>query len=82
MKVGRDYSWYVAFEWEYDYLDRETGKWESYYDNDARRFYCVKKDIKKAVTEYVKKYEIADNEEYRKLKVSIINKYMTTPEEI
>lgn len=81
MKVGRDYSWYVSYEWEFEYKDPETGKWESYYDNDAMRFNCVKKDIKKAVTEYVKKYEIAE-ETYRNLKVRITDKYMTTPEEI
>ena len=82
MKVGRDYSWWVEIEWEFEYKDSETGKWEHYYEPDARRFNCLKKDIRKEAIKYVKEYEIADDEEYRNLSVKIKDAYMTTPEEI
>ena len=79
MKVGRDYSWWVEFEWEFEYKDSEIGKWKRYYVRDARRFNCLKKDIRKEAIKYIKEYEIADDEEYRKLKVRVIDEYMTTP---
>lgn len=81
MKVGRDYSWYVAYEFSYEYPDPETGVWEFYYDCGERRFNCRKKDIKKTVIEYIETIELV-NEIYRNLKVSISDPYMTTPEEI
>lgn len=81
MKAGRDYSWYVTYEWGYEYPDPDTGGWAFYLDRDQRRFGCRKKDLKKAVLEHVKKYELA-GEEYRNLSVEVLDAYMTTPEEI
>ena len=81
MKVGRDYSWYVSYEFGYEYPDTETGGWAFYYDCDARRFNCRKKDLKKAVLEHIKENELA-GEEYRNLSVKIRDAYMTTTEEL
>ena len=81
MKVGRDYSWYVAYEFGYEYPDPETGGWAFYYDCGEGRFNCRKKDIKKTVTEHIKTVELS-NETYRNLTVSIPVQYMTTPEEV
>lgn len=82
MKLGRDYSWWVDYTWQYEYFDKETNEWQpSFLDNDAQRFDCKKKDIKKTVTEYIKKYELA-GEQYRKLTVTINDSYMTTTEEL
>ena len=79
MKVGRDYSWWVDYSFEYDILC--DGGWFTDEDFDSGRFDCQKKDIKKTVTEHIKNVELKD-ENYRNLKVSIIDKYMTTTEEI
>jgi hypothetical protein len=81
MKVGRDYSWWVAYEFGYEYPDPDTGGWAFYYDSGEGRFNCRKKDIKKTVVEYIKDVELA-NETYRNLTVSIPVQYMTTPEEV
>ena len=80
MKVGRDYSWWVSYTWEYEYLNRDEAKWESYCDYDSGRFDCRKKDIKKTVTEYVK--NLLYFEKYRNLNVTINDAYMTTTEEV
>ena len=79
MKVGRDYSWWVDYSFEYDILC--DGEWlvDKYFDSG--RFDCLKKDIKKTVTEHIKTVELK-GENYRNLKVSIIDAYMTTTEEI
>lgn len=79
MKVGRDYSWWVDYSFEYDILC--DGEWFVDKDFDSGRFDCQKKDIKKTVTEHIKNVELKD-ENYRNLKVSVIDAYMTTPEEI
>lgn len=81
MKVGRDYSWWVSYSWEYECFDNEENEWEKYEDFDAGRFNCQKKDIKKTVTEHIKEIELQD-EQYRNLKVKIDDSYMTTTEEI
>lgn len=81
MKSGRDYSWWVSYSWEYEYFDSEENDWLKYDDFDSRRFDCLKKDIKKTVTEHIKKYEL-QGEEYRNLKVHIHDFYMTTTEEV
>lgn len=81
MKVGRDYSWWVSYSFKYEYFDSEENEWFEYEDFDSRRFDCQKKDIKKAVTEHIKEFELK-GEEYRNLKVHIQDFYMTTTEEI
>ena len=81
MKVGRDYSWWVSYTWEYEYLDEETGQWESYCDYDSGRFDCPKKDIKKTVTKHIEEVELI-GEKYRNLNVTINDSYMTTTVEI
>ena len=81
MKVGRDYSWWVDYAWEYEYFDEDSGVWEQFCDNDARRFDCVKKDIKKRVKNHIIEKEVYDVK-YRNLVVTINDSYMTTPEEL
>lgn len=79
MKAGRDYSWWVAYAWEFElYYD---GEWSQERDFDEGRFDCQKKDIKKVVTEHVKSVELKD-EVYRNLKVIIQDCYMTTTCEV
>lgn len=81
MKLGRDYSWWVDYTWQYEYFDKEANEWQFSFDNDAQRFNCKKKDIKKDVTEYIKKYELA-GEQYRNLTVTINDCYITTAAEL
>lgn len=81
MKVGRDYSWWVSYTWEYEYIDPETKEKETICDHDTQRFYSKKKDIKKTVTDYIENNELSDIQ-YTNLNVTINECYMTTPEEI
>ena len=81
MKVGRDYSWWVDYTWEYEYFDEDSGVWESFCDYDAQRFNCTKKDLKKTVTNHIIEKEVYDVK-YRNLVVTINDSYMTTTEEI
>ena len=80
-KVGRDYSWLVSFSWTCECFCAEDNEWFEYDDFDARRFDCLKKDIKKTVTEHIGEIEL-QGEKYRNLKVKIDDFYKTTTEEI
>lgn len=80
MKVGRDYSWWVQYSWKYKWYDKDEEVWEID-DFGSGRFTCTKKEIKKAVTEHIEKYELADTQ-YCDLEVSIDDAYMTTTEEV
>lgn len=53
----------------------------NYEDFDTQRFNCLKKDIKKTVTEHIEEIELK-GEKYRNLKVKIDDFYQTTTEEI
>ena len=81
MKVGRDYSWWVEYSWTYRWYNVEEKCWEEYDDFGSGRFTCTKKNLKKEVTDYIEKYELADTQ-YCDLKVSIDDAYMTTTEEV
>lgn len=74
-------TWWVDYAFKYEYYDIETGKWESYHDFDARRFHCIKKDIKKKVKEYIETYEL-QGEKYKNLVVTINDQYITTDCEV
>jgi len=80
MKVGRDYAWWVNYSWSYKWLEEESGEWIADRDFDAERFYCRKRDIKKEAAK--RAAESMCGLEYRNLKVTIDECYMTTPEEI
>ena len=81
MKVGRDQSWWVAFSWTCECFCEEDNEWCEYDDFDTQRFNCLKKDIKKTVTEHIEEIELK-GEKYRNLKVKIDDFYQTTTEEI
>lgn len=80
MKVGRDYTWWVAYSWTYEYYDSDDKKWYQTNDFESGRFACRKKDIKKEVMACI--HDELEHEQYRNLKVKIDDYYMTTPEEI
>ena len=79
MKVGRDYAWWVSYSWTYEWLE-ESGEWISDRDFQVERFYCNKKDIKKEAEK--RAIETMYGRDYRSLKVTVDDCYMTTPEEI
>lgn len=81
MKLGRDYSWWVEYVFEYEYFDTYDRIWCSAFDFDAGRFNRRKKDLKKAVTEHIKEHELSCYK-YRNLRVRIKDCYMTTPTEV
>ena len=81
MKVGRDYSWWGAFSWTGECFCEGKNEWFEYEDFDTQRFNCLKKDIKKTVTEHIEEIELK-GEKYRNLKVKIDDFYQTTTEEI
>ena len=73
-------TWWVEYEFSYDAKNYE-GEWENYTEVEAGRFNCVKKDIKKEVKKYLEE-EILDTEEYKNLKIKIIDQYITTDYEV
>ena len=81
MKVGRDYSWWVEYSYSYEVYDQEEQKWDEERDFHSARFDCTKKEIKQAVTDYIKQ-GVLDGEQYRNLNVYINDCYMTTTEEV
>ena len=81
MKIGRDYSWWVEYSWEYDYYDELDYDWLHYEDFDSGRFNCTKSDIKKTVRKYIEENELQYSD-YKNLKVKITDAYMTTTCEV
>ena len=80
MKVGRDYAWYVAYSWTYEWLETEEGQWIKDRHFDGRRFYCLKKDIKAEVKRAIERE--LKGLQYRNLEFTIDDQYITTAEEI
>ena len=80
MKLERDYSWWVSYSWDYDLFDSKHNEMEHYDDFDEGRLYCQKKDIKKEVRKKIEE-ELSDIE-YCNLKITIVDYYMTTTEEV
>ncbi len=82
MKVGRDYSWWVEYSYTYDVYIPDEKEWIEEGDFDSARFNCLKKDIKRAVTDYIKQSVLDDGELIRNLNVYINDCYMTTTHEV
>ena len=80
MKAGRDYAWYVAYSYSYEWRDPEDGKWTVESTFDSGRFCCRKKEILAEVTKRIEE-ELSDLQ-YRNLAIVINEQYPTTPEEL
>ena len=74
-------TYWVQYKYDFDYLEND-GKWENWNDYGAERFQCLKKDLKKAVRERVIEDECLVEGKYRKLKIDIIEEYITTDCEV
>ena len=73
-------TYWVGYTWKCKLFNEETNEFENYYDADAGRFHCLKKDIKKEVEKSIR--ESFEEEEIRDLEINIYESYLTTDYEI
>lgn len=67
-------TYWVEFEWSY--LVRYEQEYEEDNDYESKRFYCLKKDILREATLYVK--SLLKDLDYKNLKIKINDFYITT----
>jgi hypothetical protein len=70
-------TWWVEYQYNYEFQDFETNEYIKEEDFDSGRFKCLKKDIPNEVKEYVEKYDLY-GEKYRNLQIKILDKYITS----
>ena len=74
-------TWWVEYQYNYEFQDYETKKWIKEESFDSGRFKCLKKDIPNVVKEYIEKYELC-SENYRNLQIKVLDKYITSDYEL
>ena len=75
-------TYWVDYSYTFECKDPEDEEWYEYEGGDAGRFQCQKKNIKKEVEKQVIFDEGLNMEEYRNLKITIVDYYITTDCEI
>ena len=78
--MGRRNTWWVEYSFSYLFWDNAEKKWEPWEDFDADRFQCLKKDIRKEVEQRVR--EDLSSEQFKDLKITITDCYITTDVEV
>lgn len=71
-------TYWVDYSFSFECKDPEDEEWYEYKGGDGRRFQCRKRDIKKEVEKRVIFDEDLNHEEYRNLKITIVDYYITT----
>ena len=73
-------TWWVEFNYSYEYFDEEENKWFTEKMSDAKRFTCKKSTIKDNVEYWLA--EELEFEDYKNLKITITDFYPTTDCEV
>ena len=75
-------TYWVDYSFTFECKDPEDKEWYEYEGGDGGRFQCRKRDIKKEVEKQVIFDEGLNMEEYRNLKITIVDYYITTDCEV